>query len=303
MMKPNVCSWSSSFSSEAVRELQRARASAPRPPYGASRRSSARDHVAARGAGRERERDVVEAALHVERRGQRAAAHPEDAEARVVGDELAGADRVDVLGRQRDADDRAASRRRPLMTARDPVARVEAVAPSANASLASTSSGRGRLDPAARAQVQRRSAAARPASGTEISRPVAGSARPGTSSVTSATTRVCDRARRGCAAMSRRERERRALERREDVGEAVALVVASRVSRSESNVLDRYITNIATPAAITSAMASAWPFMRHRSRSSLRSSARSGASPVAARAAGAACALPLVAGDRGRRRA
>ena len=33
------------------------------------------------------------------------AVHPEDAEAAVVGHELARADRVDVLGRERDADD------------------------------------------------------------------------------------------------------------------------------------------------------------------------------------------------------
>ncbi len=36
---------------------------------------------------------------------ERLAAHPEHAEARVVGDELAGPDGVDVLGRERHADD------------------------------------------------------------------------------------------------------------------------------------------------------------------------------------------------------
>ena len=73
--------------------------------------------------------------------------------------------------------------------------------------------------------------------------------------------------------MRRRRAQRRALERREHVGEALPLVVALlRVRRSESK-FDRYMTNIATPAATTIAIASAWPFICHRSRSSLRLSA------------------------------
>lgn len=48
---------------------------------------------------------------------------------------------------------------------------------------------------------------------------------------------------------------------------------------SESK-FDRYITNIATPAASTDAMASDCPFIAHRSRISFRSSAHSAASLV-----------------------
>ena len=53
----------------------------------------------------ERQRQVVEAALHVERRREAAPVHPEHAEARVVGHELARADAEDVLRRERNPDD------------------------------------------------------------------------------------------------------------------------------------------------------------------------------------------------------
>ena len=93
-----------------------------------------------RRAGRQREHDVVEAALHVERRGQRPPLHPEDAEAPVVGDELARADAVDVLRRQRHADD--GQRAQPAVDDRaDPVAEVRAGGRATKPSLASTSSG------------------------------------------------------------------------------------------------------------------------------------------------------------------
>ena len=76
--------------------------------------------------GRQRQHDVVEAALHVEGRSQRLPIHPEDAEPLVVRHELAGTDAVDVLGRQRHADDREAAQpavdhRRHLIAGIQPV--------------------------------------------------------------------------------------------------------------------------------------------------------------------------------------
>ena len=58
-----------------------------------------------RGAGYQAQRDVVEGALHVEDRRQFGRAHPEDAEAPVVGHQFARSDGVNVLGRKSDADD------------------------------------------------------------------------------------------------------------------------------------------------------------------------------------------------------
>ena len=45
--------------------------------------------------------------------------------------------------------------------------------------------------------------------------------------------------------------------------------------RCSESKFDRYVTNIATPAAMTEAIASDCPFIAHRSRMSFRSSARS----------------------------
>jgi hypothetical protein len=58
-----------------------------------------------RSARSQRERDVVETALHVEGRGEGAASHPEDAESAIVGQQVTRRDGVDVLRRQGDADD------------------------------------------------------------------------------------------------------------------------------------------------------------------------------------------------------
>ena len=88
-----------------MRELQRARDRAE-PAVRLQEAIEAGDHLLGRRARRERERDVVEAALHVEGGGERCAVHPEHAEALVVRHQLARPDAVDVLGRQRDADDR-----------------------------------------------------------------------------------------------------------------------------------------------------------------------------------------------------
>ncbi len=54
--------------------------------------------------GHEQERHVVEAPLHVEGRREGPSLHPEDSEARVVRDHLAGPDGVDVFGREADSD-------------------------------------------------------------------------------------------------------------------------------------------------------------------------------------------------------
>jgi hypothetical protein len=89
-------------------------------------------------------------------------------------------------------------RRRPLINAatRSPGPKPFA---SQNISLASTSSGR--AGSTHRPFRRKRSFnAGRPESGSEISRPVAGSDMPGTSSVTSATTRVMTRSTPGMAA-------------------------------------------------------------------------------------------------------
>jgi hypothetical protein len=64
------------------------------------------EHLVQRGPRFDGQDDVVESALHVECAGERAALHPDHAEAALVRDELARANAVDVLGRQRDADDR-----------------------------------------------------------------------------------------------------------------------------------------------------------------------------------------------------
>jgi hypothetical protein len=45
--------------------------------------------------------------------------------------------------------------------------------------------------------------------------------------------------------------------------------------RCSESKFDRYVTNIATPAAMTEAIASECPFIAHKSRMSFRSSARS----------------------------
>ena len=96
-------------------------------------------------------------------------------------------------------------RLRPLMTAptRDPGSRRLATA---KASLAITSSGRAGSIQRPRRR-DRSLSGGRPRAGMEIRRPVAGSSSPGTSSVTSATTRVAASATPGMAA-SRSSRRR-----------------------------------------------------------------------------------------------
>ena len=88
-----------------VRDLQRARDRAT-PAVRFEDPVEARDDVFGGCARSQREHDVVEAALHVKRGGQRLLVHPEDAVAPVVGHHFAWPDAVDVLGRERDADNR-----------------------------------------------------------------------------------------------------------------------------------------------------------------------------------------------------
>ncbi len=64
-----------------------------------------RDDFGFAGAASECEGHVVERADHVERRREFVAAHPEDPVAAVIGKDFRRPDFVDVLGRQRDADD------------------------------------------------------------------------------------------------------------------------------------------------------------------------------------------------------
>ena len=75
------------------------------PAVAGQQQVEALDHVGLRGAGGQRERDVVEGAFHVVGRCQRCLAHPQHAEAPVVGEDRARADLVDVFRRQRHADD------------------------------------------------------------------------------------------------------------------------------------------------------------------------------------------------------
>ena len=149
-----------------------------------------------------RERRVVERAFHVERRGQCSLFHPEDAESRVVRHDLARTDRVNVFGRQRDADDPQIA---PASVDRggDLVAWPKPVREGERLRVTSTSS----PPPAAgRGGGTARSAAAVRVREVEISRPVAGSISPGMSSATSTTTRGVTRAMPGSAAQIARRR-------------------------------------------------------------------------------------------------
>ena len=150
--------------------------------------------------GRQREHDVVEAALHVEGRGQRLLVHPEDAEALVVGHQLARPDAVDVLGRQRDADDGQAAEasvddRRHLIAQLELVGDDEAFAGQHLVGAAA-------LDPAAAPQEQ--VVDARPPVRRESTRAGPWPARRvrSRSSVTLATTRVSTADTPGMAAIS-----------------------------------------------------------------------------------------------------
>ena len=143
----------------------------------------------------------------------------------VVRQQLAGPDRVDVLGRQREADD-------PQLAATAVDHRAERVAGAQAVRAGERLAGehlvgmRRRRSCALTRRKTSQSAARRPA-GIEISRPVAGSVIPGTSSVTSSTTRVSTCATPGIASMSGWSDERRARQRREDVAEAVTVVVGA----------------------------------------------------------------------------
>jgi hypothetical protein len=87
-----------------VRQLQRARNRAE-ATVRLQNAVDARDDLIGRRARRDRQHDVVEAALHVEGGGERLLVHPENRKAFVVGHQLARPDAVDELRRQRDADD------------------------------------------------------------------------------------------------------------------------------------------------------------------------------------------------------
>ena len=174
-MKPNVCSCASSFSSVQCDSCS-ARGIAPRPPYGSSSRSSCAITSAADAPRRRAQRDVVEAALHVERRGQRAADPSRRCRTAGRRERSRRADGVDVLGRQRDADDRepaepAVDHGADASPGARPCARDERLA-------GEHLVGRAGLDPAAGAQ-KRRSTARPPRPGIEMRRPVAGSSMPG----------------------------------------------------------------------------------------------------------------------------
>ena len=127
MMKPNVCSCVSSFSSVQAESCSDCGiGAAARRTARAADRAAAID-VGRRRAARERERDVVEAALHVERRRQRAAAHPEDAEPPLVRERSRPAGSRRRTRATSATPTMVSQRRRPLMTAADAIARVEAV--------------------------------------------------------------------------------------------------------------------------------------------------------------------------------
>ena len=121
--------------------------------------------------------------------------------------------------------------------------------------------GAARLDPAPAPQEQ--IVDARPPVARESTRAGRSPARrgPGRSSVTVATTRVsiADDARDGGDVVG--HAQRRPLQRGEDVGEPLPLVVRPLRLAAATSKFERYITNIATPAATTIAMASACPFI------------------------------------------
>ena len=162
-------------------------------------------------------------------------------------------------------------RRRPLMIARHVSPGLEAVG-FAEQLAGQHFVGPCRIDPPAAAQVHVVQRAAVPRSGSEISRPVAGSAMPGTSSVTSATTRVETASTPGIAA-SARPGCRRALQRCEDVGETRA-ARSTRCARALQRIEVRQVRHEHRHArgnhrAQSPAPA---PSSAQRSRSSLRSS-------------------------------
>ncbi len=86
-----------------VRELQRARDCAE-PAVGLEQAIQLRNRLLGGRIVAERQRDVVEAAFNVERGGERLVLHPEDPEPPVIRHQLAGADAVDILRRERHAD-------------------------------------------------------------------------------------------------------------------------------------------------------------------------------------------------------
>ena len=90
---------------EPVRDLILARVGAD-AAVGREQRIELGDHRLGRGAAQEREREVVEGAVEIVGGGQRLASHAEHAEALLVGHQRAGRHRVDVLGRERQADHR-----------------------------------------------------------------------------------------------------------------------------------------------------------------------------------------------------
>ena len=75
------------------------------PAVGGEQPIDGGDDICLAGTRQQCQRQAVEAAFHVEGGREPASVHPEDAESRVIGDELPRPDAVDILGRQRDADD------------------------------------------------------------------------------------------------------------------------------------------------------------------------------------------------------
>ena len=180
------------------------------------------DHVELARAGRELERDVVEGAVEIEGRAQRVAVHPEHAEALVVGKQVRALDLVDVLGRDPDPDD-AQRLPAPVQHGAQPIADFELVG--VGEGLAGDHLVRAaRLDPATATQmhvVQDRRAQCR-----DRHEP----AGRGLGQSRNVERHLRDDARLdGRDARDRRQRRsqrlRRALERGEDVGEAILGVV------------------------------------------------------------------------------
>ena len=104
MIKPTLCNATSSESRYQCESCKRAR-DGPQAAVGLEQPVESGDDVGFRGPGHQRQRDIVESALHVKGGGQGFSPHPKQAEAPFIGQDVPRPDVVDILGRQRDADD------------------------------------------------------------------------------------------------------------------------------------------------------------------------------------------------------
>jgi hypothetical protein len=206
-----------------VRQLQGPR-DGPKPAVRLQYPIDVGDHLVNPGVGRQSEHHVVEAAFHVERGGQRQFVDPEDAEAFVVRHQFARPDAVDVLGRERHANDGQVAQT-AIDHRRYPVARFEPVGnhePLAGQHFVGSAG----LDPAAAPQEQ--IVEPRPPIRRDRDQPAAGRL---------VDLRQIQRHAGNDSGFERRDARdgadlaghslRRPLERGEDVGEALALVVGA----------------------------------------------------------------------------